>query len=63
MRRKLRFIVGEFLIETGEMIRDIGGFILPNYEQHPAFRSNGEIDNGHVTSPKLAHRTITRPKL
>jgi hypothetical protein len=44
VKRKLRILVGEFLVETGEMIRDIGGFILPDYERHPSFRQNDEID-------------------
>jgi hypothetical protein len=44
MGRKLRVILGESLIELGSAIRDLGGFVLPNYERHPAFSSNGDLD-------------------
>lgn len=44
MARKLRILIAEFLIETGELIRDLGGFVLPDYEQHPAFESNDALD-------------------
>lgn len=51
LRFQLRCVVGESLVETGtyiqgigELIRDLGGFVLPDYERHPAFSSNSEID-------------------
>jgi hypothetical protein len=51
MRRKLRVLtgewfieVGQFIIESGKIVRDFGGFVLPSYERHPAFRSNDDLD-------------------
>lgn len=51
MKRRLRvltgeFIIecGEFLIETGKIVVDLGAFFLPRYETHPAYRSNVELD-------------------
>lgn len=34
--RKLRILVGEFLLETGGLIRDLGWFVMPVSKDHPA---------------------------
>lgn len=37
------------------MIRDLGGFVLPDYESHPAFEQNG-----HPREPR--HRLPALPR-
>lgn len=42
--RSLRTMVGEALVETGRALVWLGALLLPEPERHPAFYSNGKID-------------------
>jgi hypothetical protein len=44
MGRKLRILIAESLIEAGAALRLVGWRVMPGTDDHPAFSSNGDMD-------------------